>query len=263
MLSIPLEAGAHSSHGYTGNAGEVIDLEVMSLKDNSETLNIDVEGSEEIIKLVRPGIVTFGGSLFLFPNSISELAKTARDIGSYVVYDAAHVLGLIVGKEFQDPIKEGSDFVTSSTHKTFPGPQGGLVFGNIRQDGEMTSRMERAVKKIQHAIFPLSTSNTHPRRFPALGVAALEMKIFGKALASQTVRNAQTAGKARAGDFFTEPNIGIIERLEQSLVGVPLDRKALRDKILRSFNGPRLGVIGASVDDFIQAILTTKEASLA
>jgi glycine hydroxymethyltransferase len=195
MLSIPLEAGAHSSHGYTGNAGEVIGLEVMSLKYDLETLNIDVEGSEEIIKLVRPGIVTFGGSLFLFPNPVSQLAEVARDIGSYVVYDAAHVLGLIVGKEFQDPIKEGSDFVTSSTHKTFPGPQGGLVFGNIHQDGEMTSRMERAVKKIQHAIFPLSTSNTHPRRFPAVGVAALEMKIFGKALASQTIRNAQTAGK--------------------------------------------------------------------
>ena len=85
MLSIPLEAGAHSSHGYTGNAGEVIALEVMSLKYDLETLNIDVEGSEEIIKLVRLGIVTFGGSLFLFSNPVSELAKTARDIGSYVV----------------------------------------------------------------------------------------------------------------------------------------------------------------------------------
>jgi glycine/serine hydroxymethyltransferase len=62
MLSIPLEAGAHSSHGYTGNAGEVIGLEVMSLKYDPEELNIDVEGSEEIMKLVRPGIVTFGGS---------------------------------------------------------------------------------------------------------------------------------------------------------------------------------------------------------
>jgi len=195
MLSIPLEAGAHSSHDYTGNAGEVIGLEVMSLRHDEEELNIDVEKSEEVIKSVKPGIITFGGSLFLFPSPVRKLAKAAKDLGAYVVYDAAHVLGLIVGEEFQDPIREGTDFVTSSTHKTFPGPQGGLVFANLKEDGEMSERMKKAAKKIQHAIFPLSTSNTHPGRFPALGVAALEMKIFGKAMASQIVRNAQTAGK--------------------------------------------------------------------
>ena len=65
-----------------------------------------------------------------------------------------------------------------------------------------------------------------------------------------------------SGDFFTEPNIGIIERLEQSLIGVSLDREALQDKILMSFNGGRLGVTGASVDDFIQAILAAKNARL-
>ncbi|MGQ9543193.1 MAG: serine hydroxymethyltransferase [Candidatus Bathyarchaeia archaeon] len=195
MLSIPLEAGAHSSHDYTGNAGEVIGLEVMSLKYDVEELNVDVEGSEEIIKSVKPGIVTFGGSLFLFPNPIRKLAEVAKDVGAYIVYDAAHVLGLIVGGEFQDPVREGADFVTSSTHKTFPGPQGGLVFANVKVGNELDERMVKGAKKIQHAIFPLSTSNTHPGRFPALGVATLEMRVFGRELAVQTVRNAQTAGR--------------------------------------------------------------------
>jgi len=195
MLSIPLEAGAHSSHDYTGNAGEVIGLEVISLKYDVDELNIDVEGSEEIIKSVKPGIVTFGGSLFLFPNPIRKLAEAARDVGAYVVYDAAHVLGLIVGGEFQDPLREGADFVTSSTHKTFPGPQGGIVCANLKGIDGFDEKMVKGAKRIQHAIFPLSTSNTHPGRFPALGVAALEMKVFGKELAAQTVRNAQAAGR--------------------------------------------------------------------
>ena len=55
--------------------------------------------------------------------------------------------------------------------------------------------MEKAVKKIQFAIFPLSASNTHLGRLPALGVAALEMKLFGHEFASQIVKNAQTAGQ--------------------------------------------------------------------
>jgi glycine/serine hydroxymethyltransferase len=53
--------------------------------------------------------------------------------------------------------------------------------------------MEKAVKKIQYAIFPLSASSTHLGRLPALGVAALEMKLFGKDLAAKTRRTPQTA----------------------------------------------------------------------
>jgi glycine hydroxymethyltransferase len=55
--------------------------------------------------------------------------------------------------------------------------------------------LEKAVRKIQFAIFPLSASNTHLGRLPALGIAALEMKLFGAELARQTVKNAQIAGQ--------------------------------------------------------------------
>jgi len=91
---------------------------------------------------------------------------------------------------FQDPFADGADFVTSSTHKTFPGPQGGVILGNIKDE-----RTEEAVKKIQYAIFPLSTSNTHLGRLPAVGIAALEMRVFGRDLARQTVKNAKAAGQ--------------------------------------------------------------------
>jgi glycine hydroxymethyltransferase len=55
--------------------------------------------------------------------------------------------------------------------------------------------MKKAIKKVQHAVFPLSASNTHLGRLPALGLAALELKVYGQELAKQTVKNAQTAGK--------------------------------------------------------------------
>lgn len=190
MAVAPLSSGAHISHDYTGLAGQIVRLEIINLAFDLDKLNIAVDESAKIIRAARPGIVTFGGSLFQFPHPIEALADIAKEVGAYVVYDAAHVLGLIAGKQFQKPLEEGADFVTGSTHKTFPGPQGGLVFANLNEQ-----RKTNAAREIQHAVFPLSTSNTHPGRFPALAINALELKLYGEKLAKQTIRNAQTAGE--------------------------------------------------------------------
>ncbi|MCW3998095.1 MAG: serine hydroxymethyltransferase [Candidatus Bathyarchaeota archaeon] len=190
MVVTPLSCGAHISHDYAGLAGSVLGLENINHVYNIDEFNIDADKSAHIIRAAKPGIVTFGGSLFLFPHPIKELKTVSKEVGAFIAYDASHVLGLIAGGVFQDPFNEGADFITSSTHKTFPGPQGGIILGNPKN-----KRLEKAIKAIQFAIFPLSTSNTHLGRLPALGIAALEMKIFGKDLARQTVKNAQTAGQ--------------------------------------------------------------------
>jgi len=194
MAVAPLSSGAHISHDYTGLAGQLAKLEIVNLIFNLDESNIDPDESAKIIRAARPGIVTFGGSLFQFPHPVKQLVGVAKEVGAYVVYDAAHVLGLIASGQFQDPLKEGADFVTASTHKTFPGPQGGLVFSNLRNRGKRDERKTVAAKSIQHAIHPLSTSNTHPGRFPALGLTALEIKLWGEKLAKQTIKNAQVAG---------------------------------------------------------------------
>ena len=190
MVVTPLSCGAHISHDYTGLAGNVLGLENINHVYNIDEFNIDPEKSAYVIRAAKPGIVTFGGSLFLFPHPIKELRAVCEEVGAYIAYDASHVLGLIAGGQFQDPLREGADFITSSTHKTFPGPQGGVIMGSPTNPA-----MEKAVKKIQFAIFPLSASSTHLGRLPALGIAALEMKVFGAELARQIVKNAQTAGQ--------------------------------------------------------------------
>ncbi|MGD0204054.1 MAG: serine hydroxymethyltransferase [Candidatus Bathyarchaeia archaeon] len=190
MVVTPLSCGAHISHDYTGLAGNVLGLENINHVYDVDEFNIDPDKSAYVIRAAKPGIVTFGGSLFLFPHPIQELRAVCEEVGAYVAYDASHVLGLIAGGEFQDPLREGADFITSSTHKTFPGPQGGVIMGS-----PTSPALEKAVEKIQFAIFPLSASSTHLGRLPALGIAALEMKLFGAELARQTVKNAQTAGQ--------------------------------------------------------------------
>lgn len=190
MVVAPLSAGAHISHDYTGLAGMVLGLENVELAYDFKRMNIDPDRSAEIIRAAKPGIVTLGGSLFLFPHPVKDLSEVAHEVGAYMVYDAAHVLGLIAGGEFQDPLREGADFMTASTHKTFPGPQGGVILADGGDE-----RMERAIRSVQYAIFPLSTSNTHLGRLPATGIAALELRLFGEALARQTVKNARAAGQ--------------------------------------------------------------------
>ena len=188
MVVLPLSAGAHITHDYSGLAGRVLGLETINHAYDTNELNINPEKSAAIIDAARPGIVTFGGSVFQFPHPVKELANVAKETGAYIVYDAAHVLGLIAGGEFQDPFGEGVDFITASTHKTFPGPQGGVILANCEDE-----RMKKAIKKVQQAVFPMTTSNTHLGRLPALGLAALELKLYGKELAQQIIKNAQTA----------------------------------------------------------------------
>jgi glycine hydroxymethyltransferase len=190
MVVTPLSCGAHISHDYTGLAGNILGLENINHAYNINEFNIDPDKSADIIRAAKPGIVTFGGSLFLFPHPVRELKAVCDEVGAFVAYDASHVLGLVAGGVFQDPLREGADFITSSSHKTFPGPQGGVILGS-----PSNLRLEKAIEKIQFAVFPLSASNTHLGRLPALGIAALEMKIFGADLAKQTVKNAQIAGQ--------------------------------------------------------------------
>ncbi|MGD0643678.1 MAG: serine hydroxymethyltransferase [Candidatus Bathyarchaeia archaeon] len=190
MVVTPLSCGAHISHDYTGLAGNVLGLENINHVYDVDEFNIDPDKSAYVIRAAKPGIVTFGGSLFLFPHPVKELRAVCEEVGAYVAYDASHVLGLIAGGEFQDPLREGADFITSSTHKTFPGPQGGVIMGSPTNPA-----LEKAAKKIQFAIFPLSASSTHLGRLPALSIAALEMKLFGAKLSKQIIKNAQTAGQ--------------------------------------------------------------------
>ena len=64
--------------------------------------------------------------------TVKEIREIADEIGAYIHFDGAHVAGLIAGGKFQDPLREGADVFTISTHKTLPGPQGGAVFSHSK-----------------------------------------------------------------------------------------------------------------------------------
>jgi len=194
ILALAIPNGGHISSGrkdFNGTAGSVHGLDVEYFAFDRNEMNIDVDKTKQKIeKLVKqdnktPKLAMFGGSLFLFPHPIRELADTFHDIGAKIAYDAAHVAGLIAGKRFQDPLREGADVVCLSTHKTLFGPQGGTVLS-----------FDKFAEQIKKATFPSNTSNHHLHTVAGKAIAFAEMMEFGKQYAEQIVTNAKALAQA-------------------------------------------------------------------
>jgi len=189
MIAPSIPAGGHISHGkkeHSGTAGLVHGLEIEFFAFDPEEMNIDVEKTkakvQELDKQGKlPKIAMFGGSVFLFPHPVKELADFLKGYNMHINYDAAHVAGLIAGGQFQDPLREGVDTMTMSTHKTLFGPQGGLVLA-----------FEKDADAIKKATFPGLTSSHHIHHMAGKAVTFAEALEFGKEYASQTIKNAKS-----------------------------------------------------------------------
>ena len=188
MTGPPLQGGAHISSAKFGAVG-MRGVNKIEYPFNIDEMNLDVDLTEKLIKIVKPKVALFGRSVFLFPAPIKELKDTLDEVGATVWYDGAHVLGLIAGGKFQDPLHEGAQVLTGSTHKTLPGPQRGLILANPKGDEE---KREKFWKKIQKGVFPGVLSNHHLHHMAALTVTLAEQIEFGKRYAEQIVRNAKT-----------------------------------------------------------------------
>ncbi len=187
IITPDVSDGAHISSAKFGAVG-FRGLKSVHYPFDTEIMNIDVDKADKVIRETKPKLALFGMSVFLFPSPIKELRDALEEAGSYVWYDGAHVLGLIAGGEFQDPLREGAEVLTGSTHKTLPGPQRGILLANPRN--------EKMQNKLNYAVFPGVLSNHHLHTMAALAVTLAEHIVFGKEYASQVVRNAQALGQA-------------------------------------------------------------------
>ena len=185
LMALEVPYGGHISHANVSAAG-IHGLKNVSHPFNPDIMNIDADKMKKTIIEEKPKVVLLGGSLFLFPHPVAEAREAADEVGAKVLYDGAHVLGLIAGKQFQDPLKEGADVMMGSTHKSFPGTQGGIIL----------SDHEEYADKIDDAVFPGVVSNYHLHHLAGLGIATAEMLEFGEAYAKQIIKNAKALAQA-------------------------------------------------------------------
>lgn len=193
ITAVSTADGGHISHARMGAVG-LRDLDLSTYPWDEERMEPDVDAAAEMIREVKPKIALFGQSVFLFPTPLKELADAAHEVGATVMYDGAHVLGLIAGGCFQDPMREGADVMTGSSHKTFPGPQGGFVLSSNED--------EKFQRRLNNSVFPGTCSSYHLHHVAGKVIALAEFKQYGEELSLNTVANAQAFAAALAAEGF-------------------------------------------------------------
>lgn len=178
--------GGHISHHRAGSVGKFT-KNIIDFPLTPDGYHIDAEKTRDLIHRVKPKLIIMGKSLFLFPEPVEKLVDVCAENDVTVIYDAAHVLGLIAGKRFQDPLREGVHLITASTHKTFFGSQRGLILSNVD---------ETFWRKIDRGAFPGSSSNHHLDTLAQLAICTCEVMEFGQQYAEDVTTNAKALAKA-------------------------------------------------------------------
>lgn len=178
--------GGHISHHRIGSLGKFT-KNIVDFPITPDGYHMDVEKTKYLIHKVKPKLIVLGKSLFLFPEPIRELTDVCASNKVKIVYDAAHVLGLVAMKKFQTPLEDGAYLVTGSTHKTYFGSQRGVILSNMGPDDW---------RKIDRGAFPGSSSNHHLDTLAQLALATYEMMEFGDAYATQVIANAKALAAA-------------------------------------------------------------------
>jgi glycine hydroxymethyltransferase len=176
IIAPPAEIGGHVTHHEAGAAG-LYGLTIVPAPVAADGYTVDVAALSVLAEEIRPKLITIGGSLNLFPHPVAKIREIADSCGARVLFDAAHLCGMIAGRAWPDPLAEGAHLITMSTYKSLGGPAGGLVVTN---DPELAERIEA----IAH---PGLTANFDAGKTAALAVTMLDWKVAGRDYAAAMV----------------------------------------------------------------------------
>lgn len=195
VMNNDLNHGGHLSAQPYGALFNFAEDQIVNFPKNEKNpYKMDAEKMITLVERHRPSLIVFGKSMFLHPEPIRELRAFLRSTPNYmplVMYDAAHVLG-ILGPQFQEPLTEGAEIVTGSTHKTFWGPQRGIIGSKMPEGAPFRKLWTEIVART----FPGSTSNHHLGTQLAMLAATIEMNAFKTAYQTQVLSNARAFARS-------------------------------------------------------------------
>jgi glycine hydroxymethyltransferase len=162
--------GGHVTHHAAGCAG-LYGLHSITMPVNASGYTVDLAGVAEMALQMQPKLITIGGSMNLFPHPIRELRAIADSCGAKLMFDAAHMSGMIAGKAWQQPLSEGAHLMTMSTYKSLGGPASGLILTNA---ADLAERLDAIA-------YPGMTANFDVAKSAALAITLLDWKVHGQA----------------------------------------------------------------------------------
>jgi glycine hydroxymethyltransferase len=221
ILALGSRFGGHPTYREAGYAG-LLGLKITDIPVDESTGTINIGALADIAERVHPKLIIVGTAVLLFPYQLGDIRAIAGGGQARIMYDGAHVLGLVGGHQFQDPLAEGADVLTGSTQKTLGGPIGGLVLTNDESLGDAISSKASGLLR-----------NYQNNRIAALAITLAEMIQFGDSYASQVVANARTLAAAldRAGVTvvgrelgYTQSHVVLIDARDSELGAHAFDR---------------------------------------
>ncbi|MFT4864426.1 MAG: glycine hydroxymethyltransferase [Ilumatobacter sp.] len=183
----PGSIGGHVTHNRAGAAG-LYGLDIYEAPIDADNYTFDIDGLATMTHAVRPKMITVGSSLNLTHHPVADIRAIADEVGAKVLFDAAHLSGVIAGKAWPNPLCEGAHVMTCSTYKSLGGPPSGLL---------VTSDMGIA-ERVDAIAFPGLTANFDVGKVAALAIALVDTQRHGQAYAREMVSAAAALQQALA-----------------------------------------------------------------
>lgn len=197
----PATIAGHVTHQQPGAAG-LYGLDIHEAPIDAARYTVDVAALADLAKRVKPKLISIGCSLNLEYHDVSGIREVADTVGAKVLFDAAHLSGVIAGKAWPNPLHDGAHVMTMSTYKSLAGPPSGLLVTND----------ETIAERVDEIAFPGLTANFDAAKSAALAVTLLDWVEHGEAYGRAMVDVAEQLAAAladlgvdvhRAGEGFT------------------------------------------------------------
>lgn len=185
IIAPPPAIGGHVTHHAAGAAGWY-GVVTHPAPISADTYTVDVDALRADARRLKPKLITIGGSLNLFPHPIREIRAVADEVGALVLFDAAHLCGMIAGDAWQQPLEEGAHVMTMSTYKSLGGPPSGLIVTN---DAAIAQKLDAIA-------YPGLTANFDAAKSAALAMTLLDWKVHGRAYAAKMGETARALAQA-------------------------------------------------------------------
>ncbi len=190
ILGMSLDHGGHLTHGSAVNfSGKLYNFVSYGVTASDERIDLDELRDNALAH--RPKMIVAGATAYPRIIDAVPLREIADEVGALLMFDAAHIAGLIAGGVHPNPVPH-ADIVTFTTHKTLRGPRGGCIL----------SRSEHAAA-IDKAIFPGIQGGPLENSIAAKAVAFAEAASDEfRAYAARIVANAAVLAEALANQGF-------------------------------------------------------------
>lgn len=185
IIAPPASVGGHVTHHAAGCAG-LYGLRTVPAPVDADGYSLDIDQLRRLAHEVRPKLITVGASLNLFEHPVAQVRDIANEVGAKVLFDAAHQCGIIAGRAWRNPLKEGAHLMTMSTYKSLGGPAGGLI---VTDDAAIAERLDAIA-------FPGMTANFDAAKSAALALTLLDWVDYGATYAAEMIAVAQALAEA-------------------------------------------------------------------